>query len=493
MSNGDERSSHFKGSEDINISRGGASRRGVEGERRTEDRYISSDSKRSFYANPYYDERSNYSSERRDIYSDSSKERSLEKSSGDVYIGKKPSSGSAAGGDVYFSKKSHRYDTEEFIIDVSSGRASQRTDEQPVRRSGAVRVYDEQPEEIYSNTPKNEKPKKKKHKGAKIFAGVVAVVLAVTVMLGAWGYSSVMSAFDALIPADEIVHAQTETPLTAVEGVTNILLIGADKEKYGAQRSDTIMIASVNKNSGKITLTSILRDSYVDIPGEGYSKINASYVWGGANLLIQTIELNFGIKIDEYCVVDFDMFTALIDALGGIDVKITEEEADFLNNGQDYKKNPKPDEFTSGESVHINGYQALWFSRIRYLDTDFMRTGRQRRVITSIIKSVKSKLTPAGIPSLVKTAKEVAPYVKTTVTRDELFSLGTDALSCLMNAGDGLDNMLVSQKIPFDGTWYYDTIYGEDVVVVDVEENARLLYQSVYEPQTLEPQAAEEE
>lgn len=491
MSNGDERSSHFKSDEDINISRGGARRRTVDGKGRAEDGYISSDIKRNFYTNPYCDERSGFSSEGRDIYSDSSKER-RSAGAGDVYIGKK-SSQKPASGDVYFSKKAHRYDTEEFIIDVSSGRSSQKTAEQPVRRSGAVRVYDEAPEDIYSDAPRSVKPEKKRRRGAKIFAGVVAVILAVTVMFGAWGYSSVMSAFDALIPADEIVHAQTEAPLITADGVTNILLIGADKEKYGAQRSDTIMIASVNKNSGKITLTSILRDSYVDIPGEGYAKINASYVWGGANLLIQTIESNFGIKIDEYCVVDFDMFTALIDALGGIDVKITEEEADFLNNGQDYKKNPKPDEFTSGESVHINGYQALWFSRIRYLDTDFMRTGRQRRVITSIISSVKAKLTPTGISSLVKTAKEVAPYVKTTVTKNELFSLGADALSCLIKADDGLDNVLVSQKIPFDGTWYYDTVYGEDVVVVDIEENASLLYQSVYEPQMLEAQSADEE
>lgn len=437
-----------------------------------------------------FNKRNNASSQSRDIYSDSSRERSAaHKKSEDVYIRKNGNSERSENCDVYFSRNAHRFDTEEFIIDVSSS-SKRSTSGEPVRRSGSVSVYEELPE---SEEPvvKKKPEKKKKRTGTKILLSAVALVLAVTVLFGAWGVSSVMSAFNNLIPADEIVHYEGDEPLVSKDGVTNILLIGADKEKYGAQRSDTIMIVSVNKNTGKLTLTSVLRDSYVNIPGEGYSKINASHVWGGANLLIQTLESNFGVKIDEYCVVDFDMFTAIIDALGGIDVEITEEEADYLNNGQDYKKSPKPDEFTSGKSVHINGYQALWFSRIRYLDTDFMRTGRQRRVITSIISSVKSKLTPTGIPQLVKIAKEVAPYIKTTLTKDELVSLGFDVLGCLMKADDGLDNMLVSQKIPFDGTWYYDTIYGEDVVVLDVEENKELLYLSVYEPEALETEDAE--
>lgn len=423
----------------------------------------------------------------RDIYSDSSRERSSK--SGDVYIRKSGNSQKNENGDVYFSRNAHRFDTEEFIIDVYSDE-SKRRDSELLRRSGNVRVYDEIPEE---EEPIERRPQKKKKKSGakKVLLSAVAVFLAVVVLFGALGISSVMSAVKSLIPADEIEHYEEGGALISENGVTNILLIGADKEKYGSQRSDTIMIVSVNKNTGKITLTSVLRDSYVNIPGEGYSKINASHVWGGANLLIQTLESNFGVKIDEYCVVDFDMFTAIIDALGGIDVKITEEEADFLNNGQDYKSSPKPDEFTSGESVHINGYQALWFSRIRYLDTDFMRTGRQRRVITSIMTSVKSKLTPTGVFSLLKIAKEVAPYIKTTLTRDELFSLGFDVLGCLLKADDGLDNMLVSQKIPFDGTWYYDTIYGEDVVVIDVEENKELLYSSVYHPEALEAEEAE--
>lgn len=422
----------------------------------------------------------------RDIYSDSSRERSAaaRQKDEDVYIRKSGNSERSENGDVYFSRNAHRFDTEEFIIDVSSS-SKRSSSGEPLRRSGSVSVYEELPEDEEPVNRKQPK-KKKKRTGTKILLSAVALVLAVTVLFGAWSVSSVMSAINSLIPADEIVHYEGDGELVCEEGVTNILLIGADKEKYGAQRSDTIMIVSVNKNTGKITLTSVLRDSYVNIPGEGYSKINASHVWGGANLLVQTLESNFGLKIDEYCVVDFDMFTAIIDALGGIDVEITEEEADYLNNGQDYKKSPKPDEFTSGKSVHINGYQALWFSRIRYLDTDFMRTGRQRRVITSIISSVKSKLTPAGIPQLVKIAKDVAPYIKTTLTKDELISLGFDVLGCLMKADDGLDNMLVSQKIPFDGTWYYDTIYGEDVVVLDVEENKELLYLSVYEPESLE-------
>lgn len=425
-----------------------------------------------------------------DIYSDSRKERaSFSRSDGgDIYIGKNNKSGGSSGRDVYISSRNaHKFDTDELIIDISKSNAKSTTN--APRREDTVYDYDDFSD--FDDRRKVKKTAKKKSKGKRTALAVIAVILVLAIGISAFGVSSVLGVVNKFKPAEEIVHAETETPLISEKGVTNILLIGLDKEKQGASRSDSIMIVSVNKNTGKITVTSVLRDTHLYVPGNGEAKVNASFAWGGATLLIQTLESSFGIKIDEYAAVNFDMFTALIDELGGIDIEITEREADYLNDGQDYKKSKRPDEFQSGESVHINGYQALWYSRIRYLDSDFMRTHRQRKVIAAIVSNVKSKLTPTGIFSLIKTANKVAPNIETTLSKSELISLLFDCAACLTKSDFNVENLIVSQKIPFDDTWYYFTAWDGSSIGIDLEENARLLYSSIYEPQKEEPQTEE--
>ncbi len=413
-----------------------------------------------------------------DIYSDSKKERASfsQSAGGDIYIGKSKKNQTSSGRDVYISSRNaHKFDTEELIVDIDSGYKNQT----PPQGEAKETVYNFEDVSDYDERRKT----KKKSKGKRVALSIIAVILVLAIGISVWGAASVLGVVNKFTPADEIEHINTETPLKSADGVTNILLIGLDKEKDGASRSDSIMIVSVNKNTGKITVTSVLRDTHLNIPGEGEAKVNASFAWGGANLLIATLESSFGIKIDEYAAVNFDMFTSLIDGLGGIDIEITEREADYLNDGQDYKKAKRPDKFESGESVHINGYQALWYSRIRYLDSDFMRTQRQRKVIAAIASNVKSKLTPTGIFGLIKTANEVAPNIQTTLSKSELISLLFDCISCLEKSGFDIDKLIVSQKIPFDDTWYYFSAWDGSSIGIDVEENARLLYSSIYEPQ----------
>ena len=280
--------------------------------------------------------------------------------------------------------------------------------------------------------------------------------------------------------AEEIEHIEG-VELISDKNVRNILLIGADKEKGGASRSDSIMIASVNRKTGRITICSILRDTHLDIPGKRESKVNAAYAWGGANLLIQTVEQNFHIKIDDYATVNFEMFTALVDGLGGVDVEVTEDEADYINNRHRYGNEKKPDYFESGESVHLNGYQALWYARIRKLDSDFMRTQRQRKVISSIASKVKGQLNPVGIFGLVSTAKEVAPYIETTLSAADFWGLVGSLSSCLVKSGADMDKLLVSQQIPFDDTWWYSNQWDGSSISIDLEENRQMLYSLLYE------------
>ena len=139
--------------------------------------------------------------------------------------------------------------------------------------------------------------KKQKRKTPK-FVVVLAVFLAVVIAFGGVLLSSASGIVDNFTKGEEIEHIENVDALSSSPDVKNILFIGADKEKGGASRSDSIMIISVNKKVGRVIVTSILRDTHVDIPGECEAKINAAYAWGGANLLIKTIEQNFNIKID---------------------------------------------------------------------------------------------------------------------------------------------------------------------------------------------------
>ena len=398
-----------------------------------------------------------------DIFSDSSKE--------DIYISKGRRNADEEG--IYISRNkasSQRQQAEEredgFSVEIPSA--------PPLSRKKSLQDTDEISD--FEERRGKRVPENKGSKGKKI----VAVFLAVILAFGAILFVMANGIVGKFAEAEEIEHIEG-VELISDKNVRNILLIGCDKENGGSSRSDSIMIASVNKATGKITVCSILRDTHLYIPGEREAKVNAAYAWGGANLLIQTIEYNFGIKIDDYATVNFEMFTALVDGLGGVDVEVTEDEADYINNRHSYGKEKKPDAFESGESVHLNGYQALWYSRIRKLDSDFMRTQRQRKVISAIASEVKSQINPIGIFGLVSTAKDVAPYIETTLSTTDFWSLVFSLSGCLAKSGADMDKLLVSQQIPFDDTWWYSTQWDGSSISINLEQNKQMLYELLYE------------
>lgn len=203
--------------------------------------------------------------------------------------------------------------------------------------------------------------------------------------------------------------------------VINVLLIGEDVND-GSVRSDTIMIASVNTKTKKITLCSIMRDSYVymNINGDDrYDKINAAYTWGGAAKLMEVISDNFKIRLDHYVSIDFSSFKKAIDQIGGVEVPVTEAEARFMN------RTTKIGGFTAGDNVLLNGERALIYARIRKLDSDEERTRRQRNVIAAALKKVKAS-SLSDINSLIET---FLPYITTNYSSREIVSLGTQALT----------------------------------------------------------------
>ncbi len=204
------------------------------------------------------------------------------------------------------------------------------------------------------------------------------------------------------------------------KNVINVLLCGVDTTG-GAGRSDSMILVSVNKKSKTVTLSSFFRDSYtyMDIPLQGggykgrYEKLNASYSLGGPATLIDTLEKNFKIEIDQYIMVNFASFKGIIDAVGGITVDVEEREASYIRRTSSHKN------FPSGKGVHLNGKEALVYSRIRYLDSDINRTERQRKVIKSLIDSAKG----ATKGQLVNAYKKVAKYLRTGYSQSEVLSL----------------------------------------------------------------------
>ena len=310
------------------------------------------------------------------------------------------------------------------------------------------------------NEPKEKKPKKKKHKHLKrilkaIIAVVVIITIIITVIAGISGYTRNDLTSNEYISKSGL----TDNPL-----VTNILLIGVDGTLDESSRSDSMILVSLDYVHGKIKLTSFLRDSWVYIPSKGSNhKLNSACSSGGAQLVVDTIEYNFKVDIDHYIMVDFDMFTEIIDALGGIDVEITENEASFINRTTKHT-------VSSGESVHLDGEKALVYSRIRKLDTDYMRTYRQRKVITAIINKVKK----TNIVDLIKLANNVLPLLETDLSPLEITSLAyKGGLAAL-----AFDIQQI--RIPSEDLMYADYRGSQWVEILDMEGCIEKLYEFIY-------------
>lgn len=245
-----------------------------------------------------------------------------------------------------------------------------------------------------------------------------------------------------------LTDVKVDDNLTFNKNVINILLVGSDhgaiKGDHG--RSDSIMIATVNFKTKELKLTSLMRDMYVEIPGHGHNKLNAAYAFGGVELLYQTIAKNFGIKIDNYCVVDFSTFEKVINKVGGVEISLEEKEAKYLNT-TNYISKKKYRNVKVGKQT-LNGNQALGYARVRYVvskkygDGDFGRTGRQRAVLQAALNKVlqqsPTKIADIALDSLADVSTDMsAKYLKSLVLK--VIQMGTTEI----------DQM----RVPLEGTY----------------------------------------
>ena len=260
-------------------------------------------------------------------------------------------------------------------------------------------------------------------------------------------------------------------------GIKNILLVGVDGENLEkGNRSDAMIIMTIDQNNKNIKLTSLCRDTYVYIKGHGKEKLTHAYAYSGPELLLDTIEKNFGIKISKYATVNFSSFINIIDLLGGVEVEVTDNDVNVLNQliKVCYKIDTKEDKgkmklIDSAGKYNLNGYQALAFSRIRYQDSTDARNTRQRMVVKSALEKLKTK----GLNTYISSLNEILLGVKTNLSPTEIIVLGYKTLRI------GTDNM---KTLEFP-------VYKEEVklkeagwvVIWDEEDNLDLLNNFIYE------------
>ncbi|MBR3970001.1 MAG: LCP family protein [Ruminococcus sp.] len=327
-----------------------------------------------------------------------------------------------------------------------------------------------------SNGKKKKKRRKRSFFGRFISRFIKTLIMILVLIFGMYSCTS-------LCLINKMDYAETgdrnrRSDALARSYVKNVLLIGTDgRSENETARSDTMLLASVNRKTNEVSLISLMRDCYVEIPGYGEDKLNAAYAYGGAELLMDTIEHNFGIAVEDYVAVNFVSFASVVDSVGGIDIEISDAEAKEINTILQAEVNEimgddvLDDLLDGGGKLHLNGKQALSYARIRYIgNADFERTERQREVIELVMNKVKS-FNPTILPRL---SFSVLPGVETNMTTAELYGL---SLELPFIAGYERQQL----QIPAEGTYYSADMDCGNSLIVDFVENYNIIYETVYE------------
>jgi len=273
------------------------------------------------------------------------------------------------------------------------------------------------------------------------------------------------------------------------QGWWNILLLGGDSRADGRyDRTDAIIILSVNPTTNQVKLASIMRDTWISMYGVGKNRINTACKFGGPELVMRTINENFNMNLTDYVLVNMAAFKDIVDIIGGIEMDITERELYFLNEQQYYNLRElgldtdyeKLDQF--GENILLNGNQALAYVRLRHVDSDYVRTGRQRDALVAIAKKLQSEGSITTIASVVLT---LLGYVETNLSLQEILQLCGVGFQLDMDSVDQL-------RLPVDGTYTTgEVVEGAWAIQPDYAKNAQALYDYIYNDINPQDEAAE--
>lgn len=270
-----------------------------------------------------------------------------------------------------------------------------------------------------------------------------------------------------------------------VPGITNILLLSSDaRPGENVSRSDSIMILTIDNINKKLKVTSLMRDMLVKIDGHGEEKLNHTFAYGGPTKTIETIQNNFGIKLNNYVIVDFNAFVKVIDAINGIEVTVKDYELDELNKYILDGGGSEKDLLPSPGTYNLNGYQALSYARIRKVGNgEYERTERQRAVLQIALEKIKD-MSKVKIVSLLN---ELFPYVKTNISLGNAMDYGFTAL----NVGKKCNFEIEQFRVPLDSISKGGIINNKGwVFVIDKIETSKALQEFIfndnknYEPDT---------
>ncbi len=369
---------------------------------------------------------------------------------------------------------------------------------QELLKNQVLEIMDEEKNPRTDKSGKSHKKngKKKKHAVLKVVAITLLVILAILLFLvgtkpgrallykiaSRFVYSNVQQdesdddVFGNRKPSENVVNE---------EHVYNYLIFGIEEIK-GARNTDAMMIATINTKGDKIKLTSLLRDSYVDIPGHKANKLNSAYAKGGIDLLIETIELNYKIHIDGYASANFKAFENLVDMLGGIEIELGKEEVKYLNR-TNYISEKSNRNLVEGKNK-LNGNQVMGYVRVRKVKTlggannDYGRVVRQQRALKAMFESATSS---KNLLKIIPISKEALGYVKTDLSQKQIEKL----------MGAVIENKMTTMetfRIPVDGAFEAPIKYNgiSYPIILDWDKNRIELYQFIYDYTKEEAQEA---
>ena len=307
---------------------------------------------------------------------------------------------------------------------------------------------------------------KKEKKGLKVFGITVLVLVIILVILVGSIFLFITNKLNKVqsidLNEDDLsVSSQAEESLSEYR---NIAIFGIDsrEDTYSkGNRSDCIIIASINNKTKEVKLLSVYRDTYVNIEGHGLDKITHAYSYGEAPLAIKTLNANLDLNIKEFITVNFDAVKDIIDSVGGIQMQITSEEVSHISG------------ISKAGTYNLTGEQALAYARIRYAEGgDYKRTERMRDVLTAVANKVKTM----NVSQLNNLVDELLPRVYTNITAGDIFSLFPSVASF---------NITESKGWPYETKVItLDRWYG---VPVTLESNVKQLHQELFGEADYEP------
>ncbi|MFA9397758.1 MAG: LCP family protein [Clostridiaceae bacterium] len=306
---------------------------------------------------------------------------------------------------------------------------------------------------------------KKMSKKKKIITAIIAIIVAIIIT----GLVVVLASLNK-VETKEIPKTDEELGIKKVDNTDieddvkptlNIVLYGIDRRANDSGRSDSITILSIDYEHSKIKLSSIMRDTYVNVEGYGMTKINHAYAYGGPVLSIKTINQNFDLDIRDYALVDFEGLKEIVDEVGGIDINIKDYELPTMSK---YGIN-------SAGDYHLNGTQALAYCRIRYQGNgDYERTDRHRQVLEQLFDGVKNN----NMVQMTSIINKILPYVETSLSKTDILSLTTSVVTSKITN-------LEQKRFPVDGFCHGDTIDGIYYLVIDKDENTKQMKEFIYD------------